>query len=286
MARRPGLGKGLEALIPGMMQPDHAGTSKDGVLQIPIDAISPNPKQPRTDIDPSNLTELANSIRIHGIIQPLIVSTVEGTNNYTLIAGERRLRAAQIAGLIKVPAVIRSISEHQQLVLALIENIQREDLNPLEQASAYKQLMDEFSLTHEEIAEQVGKSRTTISNILRLLNLSELVKKAIIKGEISEGHARTLLSLSNPRAQDAALDTIKNLGLNVRQTEALVNKLNGRKATEQPSKERSPEVSDLEDRLRMHFKTKVNLNTGKNGGSITIFFFSDEELNAILDQIF
>jgi ParB family chromosome partitioning protein len=146
--------------------------------------------------------------------------------------------------------------------------------------------MDESSLTHEEIAEQVGKSRTAISNILRLLNLSDLVKKALLHGEISEGHARTLLGLSNSRAQDAALDTIKNLGLNVRQTEALVNKLNGRKATEIPSKVRSPEISALEDRLRKHFKTKVNLNTGKNGGSITIFFFSDEELNAILDQIF
>jgi ParB family chromosome partitioning protein len=286
MARRPGLGKGLDALIPGMMQTDQAGLSKDSILQIPIDTISPNPKQPRLDIDPSNLTELADSIRIHGIIQPLIVTKVEGTDNYTLIAGERRLRAAQLAGLTKVPVIMRSASEHQQLVLALIENIQREDLNPLEQASAYKQLMEEFSYTHEEIAEQVGKSRTTISNILRLLNLSDLVKKALLKGEISEGHARSLLSLSNPKAQDAALDTIKQLGLNVRQTEALVNKLNGRKITGQTSKERSPEITDLEDRLRMHFKTKVNLNTGKNGGSITIFFFSDEELNAILDQIF
>jgi ParB family chromosome partitioning protein len=285
MARRPGLGKGLDALIPGMMQSEQ-GTNTDGILQIPIDLISPNPQQPRSDIGSSNLTELADSIRIHGIIQPLIVSRVEGKDNFILIAGERRLRAAQIAGLMKVPAVIRSVSEHQQLVLALIENIQREDLNPLEQASAYKQLMDEYSLTHEEIAEQVGKSRTTISNILRLLNLSELVKKALLNGDISEGHARTLLSLSNPRSQDAALDTIKNLDLNVRQTEALVNKLNGRKAFEQPSKERSPEINDLEDRLRMHFKTKVNLNTGKNGGSITIFFFGDEELNAILDQIF
>jgi ParB family chromosome partitioning protein len=132
MARRPGLGKGLDALIPGMMQPDQTGTNKDGVLLIPIDAISPNPQQPRSDIDSSNLTELADSIRIHGIIQPLIVSKDEGTGNYTLIAGERRLRAAQIAGLIKIPAVIRSVSEHQQLLLALIENIQREDLNPLE----------------------------------------------------------------------------------------------------------------------------------------------------------
>lgn len=286
MARRPGLGRGLDALIPGMMQPDQAGISKDSVLQIPIDSISPNPKQPRLDINTSNLTELANSIRIHGILQPLIVSKVEGTDHYTLIAGERRLRAAKMADLTKVPAIIRSASENQQLVLALIENIQREDLNPLEQASAYKQLMEEFSLTHEEIAEQVGKSRTVITNILRLLNLSDMVKKALLKGEISEGHARTLLSLSNYRAQDAALDTIKNLGLNVRQTEALVNKLNGKKITDQPLIERSPEISDLEDRLRMHFKTKVNLNTGKNGGSITIFFFSDEELNAILDQIF
>lgn len=286
MARRPGLGKGLDALIPGMMQSDQAITNKDSILQIPIDSISPNPKQPRLDIDPSTLNELADSIRIHGIIQPLIVSKVEGTDKYILIAGERRLRAAQLAGLAEVPVIIRSASENQQLVLALIENIQREDLNPLEQASAYKQLMEEFSYTHEEIAEQVGKSRTTISNILRLLNLSDLVKKALLKGEISEGHARTLLSLASPRAQDAALDTIKKQALNVRQTEALINRLNGKKITGKPSKERSPEISDLEDRLRMHFKTKVNLNTGKNGGSISIFFFSDEELNAILDQIF
>jgi ParB family chromosome partitioning protein len=141
MARRPGLGKGLDALIPGMMQSEQ-GTNTDGILQIPIDLISPNPQQPRSDIGSSNLTELADSIRIHGIIQPLIVSRVEGKDNFILIAGERRLRAAQIAGLMKVPAVIRSVSEHQQLVLALIENIQREDLNPLEQASAYKRLMN------------------------------------------------------------------------------------------------------------------------------------------------
>ena len=286
MARRPGLGKGLDALIPGGLSSTTTGTAKNDVTRIPILQISPNPRQPRNDIIPQELEDLAQSIRTHGILQPLIVSPAEKPGQYSLIAGERRWRAAQQAGLSEVPVIIRSVNEQERLELALIENIQREDLNALEQAYAYQQLADEFSLTHEAIAASVGKSRTTITNTLRLLNLSNSAKKALSNGDISEGHARALLSLPTTKGQDNALETIANLGLNVRQTEALVSKLLGRKAPTPTASVRAPEILNLEDRLRVHFKTKVSLNTSKNGGNITIYFFSDEELNAILDQIF
>ncbi len=286
MARRPGLGKGLDALIPGGFQATQNTISKENIQQIAIELISPNPRQPRTDFNNAELTELSASIKTHGILQPLVISPIDNSGYYNLIAGERRLRAAQLAGLSSVPAILRTVNEQEQLEIALIENIQRKDLNPLEQAMGYKQLMDDFSLTHDDISKQVGKSRTAITNTMRLLNLADEVKKALLQGDISEGHARSLLGLNTSKAQAAALDTIRGLGLNVRQTENLVSKLNGRKPDEGTPKTKPAEVIDLEDRLRRHFKTKVNLNSGKNGGTITIFFFSDEELNAILDQIF
>lgn len=286
MARRPGLGKGLDALIPGGLTTKIGGSASNDITKIPIQQISPNPRQPRREMDPEDLQDLSQSIKTHGILQPLIVAQGDSAEEFTLIAGERRWRAAQLAGLSEVPVIIRSVSDQERLELALIENIQRSDLNALDQAYAYQQLVDEFSLTHEEIATSVGKSRTTITNVLRLLNLSDRVKQALRDGKISEGHARTLLSLSNQKGQESALETITGLGLNVRQSEALVSKLLGRRAPSAVTKARVPEIVNLEDRLRNHFKTKVNLNSSKRGGNITIYFFSDEELNAILDQIF
>lgn len=286
MARRPGLGKGLDALIPGGNQPVQQQNTAGGAIQIDIKAIHPNPQQPRSILNPENLEDLAASIREHGIIQPLIVSSNADGKSYTLIAGERRWRAAQLVGLKTVPSVMRTVSEQEQLELALIENIQRDDLNPLERALGYQNLLNDFSLTHDEIATRVGKSRTSITNTLRLLNLSEHVKKLLSGKQISEGHARALLGLPQFRAQDAALDTILKLDLNVRQTEELVSKLSGKKPPVKLPKEKPPEIIDLEDRLRTHFKTKINVSPSKRGGTINIFYFSDEELNAILDLIF
>jgi ParB family chromosome partitioning protein len=287
MARRPGLGKGLEALIPGQDNQDRPASSaiSQGVIQVPVDQIEPNPRQPRSSMDQDALEDLAASIREHGIIQPLIVSRNSDSDKYTLIAGERRLVAAGIAGLTMVPVIERVVSEQGQLELALIENLQRADLNPIEMAEAYRQLSDQFALTHEEIAERVGKSRTSVTNTLRLLNLPDQVRKALLEGFISEGHARALLGLPNAQAQRAALSTVLNLELSVRQTEALVKKLSGEKPPSIPKTLPSPEIKALEDRLRSFFGTKVNLKDGKKGGSLIIFYYSDEELNNILDKI-
>ena len=223
MARKPGLGRGLEALIPS----DDVSPGEGGVNFIPITSIRVNPRQPRKNLNEEDLHDLANSIREHGILQPLILTQDEEGSAYTLIAGERRWRAAQLAGLDAVPAIIRQASNQQRLEFALIENIQRSDLAPLEKADAYQQLIDEFNLSHEEIAERVSKNRVTITNTLRLLKLPETVRRALAGNQISEGHARALLSLNSSQSQIAALQTILNHELNVRQTEELVRKLSG-----------------------------------------------------------
>lgn len=286
MSRRPGLGQGLDALIPGGGEEVQHLHNTTRINQLPIDAIQPNPQQPRVEMDEEAIQELADSIREYGIIQPLIVSQSFEQENYILIAGERRWRAAKAAELTMVPAIIREVSDQGQLEIALIENLQREDLTPIETAGAYQQLADTFSLTHEQIANRVGKSRTTVTNTIRLLQLPDQVKKSLAEGLISEGHARALLGLNSNQAQRAALSTVLNLGLNVRQTESLVKKLNGERLPSTPKPTPSPEISALEDRLRQHFGTKVNLQNRKNGGSMVIYYYSDEELNTILDKIF
>lgn len=287
MSRRPGLGKGLDALIPGDEEETqtHLSASSQGIIHVPVEKINPNPQQPRTKLDEEALGELAASINEHGIIQPLIVSDDPGRDTYTLIAGERRWRAAKIAGLSMVPVITRAVSDQGQLELALIENLQRTDLTPLEMATAYRQLAETFSLTHEQIAQHVGKSRTSVTNTLRLLNLPDQVQKSLAEGLISEGHARAILGLPTAQAQRAALSTVLNLGLNVRQTEALVKKMSGERPPVKPKPGPSPEARALENRLRNFFGTKVNLNEGKNGGSLVIYYYSDEELNNILDKI-
>ena len=236
-------------------------------------------------MDENSLKELSTSIAEHGIVQPLIVSYDPEFDQYILIAGERRLLAAKMAGLSMVPVIERTVTDQEQLELALIENLQRSDLNPLEMAEAYRQLADNFNLTHEQIAIRVGKSRTSVTNTLRLLNLPDQVRKSLLEGFISEGHARALLSLPNSKSQRAALSTILDHELNVRQTEALVKKLSGERPTPKPKILPSPEIRDLESRLRTHLGTKVNVKNGKNGGSLVIYYFSDEELNSILEKI-
>jgi ParB family chromosome partitioning protein len=283
MAKKSGLGRGLDALIPGWDETSMIVQSTDKIVQVSTTNIRPNPHQPRKQFDEESLEDLANSIREHGIIQPLILIRGENPNDYTLIAGERRLRASKLAGLKEVPAIIRSATEQEQLEFAIIENVQREDLNPLDRAKAYQSLVDGFSLTHEEVSKRVSKSRVSVTNSLRLLNLPKAALNSLAAGEISEGHARALLGLPNSKAIEAALDSVLSLNLNVRQTEALVAKFGGKAPKSPAPKERSPEIEGLENKLRQFFNTKVNLNKTEKGGTISIAFFSDEELNAILD---
>ena len=281
MAKKRGLGKGLDALIPGGGSP----AANDGVLLLPVDDIRPNPRQPRSYFSPEALEELAASIREHGVIQPLVVADAPDGRGYVLIAGERRLQAAKLAGLARVPAVVREASEQQLLELALIENIQRADLNPLETAEAYRQLSEEFGLSHDEIARRVGKSRVAVSNTLRLLKLPQKVQEALLAGRIREGHARALLGLASPEAQEAALATVEAQGLTVRQTEELVRRLQGERPAPRPKPEPAPELRDLEARLEAALGTKVRLTHSRRGGAVTIYYYSDEELEALLKRL-
>ena len=286
--KRPGLGKGLDALIPKIEEPTYqfSADATDGALdrvrEIPVKNINPNPRQPRLNFDADELSELAASIQEHGIIQPLIITHDKNRDQYILIAGERRLMAAKQAGLRSVPVILRDSSEQERLELALIENVQRTDLSPLETAGAYLQLSNEFNLSHKEIAKRVGKSRVSVTNTLRLLNLPPSVLEALSTGKISEGHARALLALPSIQAQAAALKTILDKGLNVRQTEELVRKLSGEKPVQKPKPEPNPEIKELEERLRSSLGTKVNLKHGGKGGTITIHYYSNEELDSLL----
>jgi ParB family transcriptional regulator, chromosome partitioning protein len=282
MAQRTGLGKGLDALIPGSggETPSAAG----GVMQAPVESIARNPRQPRGRFDAGELEELAASIREHGIIQPLIVSPGKG-GNLVLIAGERRLQAAKKAGLKTVPVIIRQATDRQHLELALIENVQRADLGPLEEADAYQHLVQDFGLSQEQVADRVGKSRVAVTNTLRLLGLSAKVKQALVDEKITEGHARALLGLTSGKAQDAALQTVLKLYLSVRQTEGLVRKLGGEKPKTKLKSRPSADVLDIERRLRASLGTKVRLKHGKKGGAVTIYYYSDEELDTLLEKL-
>lgn len=282
MAKKRGLGKGLDALIPS--DEPLAGPGS-GILQVPIEDIQPNPRQPRLDFDEPGLKSLAESITEHGILQPLIVAHTSSGEGYLLIAGERRLQAARIAGLGSVPVIIRQVEEQQRLEWALVENLQRTDLNPLEAAEGYRQLAEDFDLSHEQIAARIGKSRTAVTNTLRLLKLPSAVKNALLEGQIREGHARALLGLANAQAQSAALRTILQRGLSVRQTEELMRRLSGARKPPAKKTARPPEEAALEDQLRQELGTRVTLKRGKRGGSIVIHFYSDEELNTIVDRL-
>jgi ParB family chromosome partitioning protein len=280
MTRKSGLGRGLDALIPSGDKPNPTG-----IINISVNRVSPNPRQPRTKFDPGEISELASSILEHGVIQPIIVSYDDNASQYVLVAGERRWIAAQHAGLEFIPAIVRNVDEQQQVELALIENVQRSDLNPLEAAEAYRQLSDDFGLSHEEISTKVGKSRTAITNTLRLLKLAPEVKKSLLEDQISEGHARALLSLPTAQAQTAALNTILLKDLTVRQTEQLVKSLIGEKPDKAPKPALSPEIIAIEEVLRTHLGTKVKVNQRQKGGTIVIHYFSSEELNSLLDLL-
>ena len=282
MPPRSGLGKGLDALIPT----GHKTTSGEGgIAQVPIDSIQRNPRQPREKFDLEELENLAVSIREHGVIQPLIVAP--GKNEiYTLIAGERRLQAARKAGLKTVPVVIRHATDQQFLELALIENVQRADLNAIEEAEAYQHLAKEFKLSHETIASRVGKSRAAVTNTLRLLEASAPVKQALVDGRITEGHARAMLALPSAKAQENLLNQVMNLDLSVRQTEALAAKLSGKKPTGRRRVGLNADLSDIEKRLLSKLGTRVSVKHNKDGkGRITIYYYSNEELDSLLDKL-
>lgn len=274
------LGRGLEALIPGAGEP--------GVAEVGIDQIVANPRQPRTRRDEQALAELANSIAEHGILQPLLVSSrqlpsVAGLQEYQLIAGERRLTAARMAGLTHVPVVVRGAAEVELLELAVVENVQREDLGPLEEAAAYQQLAKEFGFTQEQIAAKVGKSRTAIANSLRLLNLPAEVRQALSSGAITEGHARALLGLRGAEQQLRALAVVTSRSLNVRDTEELVRTWDEPRPDSRKARKTDPEVAAIESVFREALGTKVTLLRGKKGGKLIIHFYSDEELQGLYD---
>lgn len=270
-----GLGRGLEVLIP--VDEAQAG----GVQDVPLEAITPNPHQPRSAIVMEDLQELAGSIREHGIIQPLIVTrNIDG--GYQLIAGERRWRAARLAGLQRVPVIVKDVAPQQMLELALVENVQRADLNPLEEAQAYKQLIEEFGLSQGEVAQRVGKSRPAVANTLRLLLASPAVQAAVMEGTITEGHARALLGLPRHEDQDVALRVVIQQGLNVRQVEALVQQF---ARPPKPKPAPMPEVEALEESFEAALGTRVRLKAGRKGGRVVIYYYSDEEFQALYERL-
>ncbi|HZM25375.1 MAG TPA: ParB/RepB/Spo0J family partition protein [Anaerolineales bacterium] len=281
MPPRSGLGKGLDALIPTGKTVTSGEAS--GVTQVAIDLIQRNPRQPREKFDLEELENLAASIREHGVIQPLIVSP--GKNGiYILIAGERRLQASRKAGLRTVPVVIRHATDQQLLELALIENVQRADLNAIEEAEAYQHLEKEFKLSHDAIAARVGKNRSTITNSIRLLEASAAVKQALVNGQITGGHARAMLKLA-AKGQEELLNKIITLDLSVRTTEMLSRKYSGQKPVSKKKTSRSANVNDLERRLQSSLGTRVALKHGKKGGTVTIYYYSDEELDSLLEKL-
>jgi len=279
---RGGLGRGLGALIP-------AGGAVTGLRRVSLDAIAPNPHQPRSVFDPQALQELADSIRTVGLIQPPIVQQVaaeEGTPpRYQLITGERRWRAARLAGLQHIDVIVKDATPQETLELALVENIQRADLNPLEEANAYQQLADEFGMTQERIAERVGRSRVSVTNTLRLLRLPERIKAALMQGEITEGHARPLLMLDEEEEQLLALKTVVKKQLSVRQTEELVRRLEAATGVGGQTQTRSPETDALEGQFREALGTKVDLFRSRKGGRLVIHFYSEEDLQALYERI-
>jgi ParB family chromosome partitioning protein len=292
MPKHTGLGKGLDALIRTEFRPEALPSGESqavsgGVFTVPVDQIVPNPRQPRSHFREEALAELAASIKEYGIIQPLLVSKNDDGEGYTLIAGERRLQASQRAGLEAVPVVVRQATDQLRLELALIENVQRADLNPLEEANAYRQLSEEFHLSHEEIASRVGKSRVAVTNTLRLLNLPGSIQRALVDGEISEGHARALLGLTNPRAMESALRTVLFQKMTVRQTEELVNKLKGEKPPAPIKDGPSPEEKSLEDFIRASLGQKISVKIGRDrsSGSMTLYYGSEEEFQDLMIRL-
>ncbi len=274
--QQTGLGRGLAALIPQREETSAA-------LELPISAIARNPYQPRQAVESAALADLAASVAEHGVLQPILVT--QTATGYRLIAGERRLRAAEIAGLERIPAVVRPATETEQLAWALIENLQRADLNSMEEARAFQRLVDEFGLGHEDIAHRVGRARSTITNTLRLLELAPAVQAAIEQGTISEGHGRAIGGIGDHRLQQTMLDQVVTRRLSVRQTEELARRARSAATPEKRPRTTSPDVERLERGLREALATKVTLSSARKGGRITIEYYDEEDLERIYERL-
>ncbi len=276
------LGRGLSSLIPmvGSRKQSESAVDEQRVLNVPTAHIIANPHQPRQAVDHSALEDLINSIREHGIVQPLVM--IKRGGGYQLIAGERRLRAAQILGLKTVPAIVRDATTQQQLELAIVENVQRKDLNPMERAHAYQKLIDEFSLTQEQVAKRVGKSRVTVANTLRLLELPGEVQQAVAEEKISEGHAKVIASAPTPPEQLRLLKEIMARSLSVRSGEALAKSTAQTKRVKKPG---DPQLLAAEEEMRERFNTRVRIDRRGKVGTITIEFYSDEEFRSLAQRL-
>jgi ParB family transcriptional regulator, chromosome partitioning protein len=279
--QKQALGKGLGALIPDLSTLDDREKRALGIMELDLDRIVPNEYQPRKYFDDEKMKELAASIKEQGVIQPVIVH--RAGSGYELIAGERRWRASRLAGLKTIPALVKEASRRELLEMALIENIQREDLNPLEAAEAYKRLQDEFRLTQEDLARRVGKDRSTITNFLRMLGLPKEIKSRLASGELSMGHAKAILSLERVRDQIQAASAIVKRGLSVREAELLAARCKNPPRDNKPRL--SHELKALEDKLKKLLGTKVSISAKAQGGRIVIEYYSAEELDRILDKI-
>ena len=280
MGKRKALGKGLSALIPDDTTLDEASTR---FFQCPVESIEPNPYQPRQVFQPDELREMADSIREKGVLTPLLVNRV-GTR-YQLIAGERRWRAAQIAGLERIPVVVRDATPIESLELALIENIHRKDLNPIEEAIAYRKLMEEMGVTQEVLAKRLGKERSTVANLLRLLKLPLLIQQDLIDGRISMGHARVLAGVRNGGDQHALRNRILTEALSVRQLENIIKHRYGKKKKEANKQEIDSFFEAMENDLKRSLGTKVSVKRKGREGQIVIYFYSDEELERLLERL-
>ncbi len=277
-----GLGRGLGALIPGAAADGEGGPASD----LEVGLLAPNPFQPRRAIDGAEFDELVASVRRHGILQPIIVR--RASSGYEIVMGERRWRAAQAAGLTRIPAVVRAVTDREMLELALIENLRREDLSPIERANAYRRLGEEFQLTQEQIAQVVGGSRPSIANTLRLLELPAEVQAAIAQGRLTEGHGRTLLGLADSRLIATVWRQVEERGLSVRETEALVKSRSRRVSREtsaHPGSRKDPLLSDLEAQVRERYATSVKIIPNGKKGTIQFHYYSQDDLERLLDLL-
>jgi ParB family chromosome partitioning protein len=281
------LGKGLGALIPEFKN-ESIDLKDPGITEIPLEKIKPNPQQPRKDFSKEKLTELADTIKTYGVIQPVLLQKEK--ENYILVAGERRYRAAQLAGLKTIPAIIKEYNSKELIEIALVENLQREDLNPIEEASAYKRLLEEFGFIQEELSKKIGRSRSAIANSLRLLSLDDEIKKYLAEGKLTPGQVRPLLSLGSTEQRYLALKIINNK-LTARQVENLVKNLKRKNVPEQDLGEEQVEqkklqhlfIKDLEEKLRKVYGTKVNIKIDSKEGKIELYFYGDEDLERLIE---
>ncbi|MEA2097946.1 MAG: ParB/RepB/Spo0J family partition protein [Patescibacteria group bacterium] len=288
MMKKTSLGTGLSSLIPNKLNKENNVLSEEKksstlneVIEIPTENIVPNPNQPRYYFDGDNLKELSESIKEHGVIQPILVTKIDN-HKYELIAGERRLQATKLVKIKKIPAIIRSATNQEKLELALIENIQRHNLNSIEEAKAYQKLQTEFSLTQKEVAKKSGKSRSAIANIVRLLDLPVEIQRGIIKEKITEGHARAILGLENQEKQRALYKLILKNNLTVRDTENKVREVTIHTHKRKIVKQIDPRLQDMEDKIQQKLGTKVKIKKRGTSGKITIDFFSEEEFKKIV----